>query len=335
MIKIKLIITLLLFATVSLYAQEKRTVNLTGSVNGVQEGYIYLQKFNNKIFDLVDSARIENGKFEFKSSIILPELYGLTLNKERSPFYIFLESNPINVQLDTAAYYKNTIVEGSLAQKRYEDFKTRPSDLKIEDFIEEDPSSIVTAYVLYRNFSYRLSPEEIRENVKALDSSLESTQYVHVLKNLANTIETVLPGNIAPDFVSTSPEGITKRFSDQIGKNYILLDFWAAWCGPCRRDNPNVVAAYKKYKDRGFTVYGVSLDKSKESWVKAIQDDELDWQQVSDLKFWNSDAAALYGVRSIPSNFLIAPNGEIIARNIRGEDLQEKLEELLSLKSDK
>lgn len=329
-----LIITSLLFFTyTSLYAQKTEPVKLTGSVKDVQEGTIYLQKFNNKIFNPIDSAKIINGNFEFKSSIVLPELYGLTLNKERTPFYVFLDNNPIVIELDTTTYYKNTKVQGSIPHTRYEDFKTRSSALKIEDFIKEDPSSIVTAYVLYRNFSYRLSPVKIRENIQTLDASLQNTQYVKILAKLANTMETVLPGNIAPDFVSTTPEGISKRFSDQIGKNYILLDFWAAWCGPCRRDNPNVVAAYQKYKDRGFTVYGVSLDKDKESWVKAIEEDELDWHQVSDLKFWNSDAAALYGVRSIPSNFLIDLNGEIIARDIKGDELQEKLEEIFSVKN--
>jgi len=128
--------------------------------------------------------------------------------------------------------------------------------------------------------------------------------------------------------VSKDPNGNTVRFSDHLGKGYVLLDFWAAWCGPCRRENPNVVAAFQKYKNKGFTVFGVSLDKDKASWVKAIKDDGLDWAQVSDLAFWDTEAAALYGVRFIPSNLLIDEHGVIVARNIKGEELQEKLKEI-------
>lgn len=330
--KILILTNLFLISFSGLYAQKETSLNLTGSVKDVNEGIVYLQQFNNKIFDTIDSAVIKDGAFAFSSSIILPELYGLTLDTSQTPLYIFLEDNPISVQLDTSSYYRNSIVKGSKTQERFEDFKTRSSDIKIGDFIMEDPNSMVSAYVLYRNFSYRLSPQEIRDNVNLLDNSLKTTQYVTVLDELAKTMETVLPGNIAPDFVSTTPDGKNERFSDHIGENYILLDFWAAWCGPCRRDNPNIVAAYQKYKDKGFTVYGVSLDRSRDAWLKAIQDDELTWTQVSDLAFWNSKAAALYGVRAIPSNFLIDPNGRIIARNIKGEDLQNKLEELLSNK---
>lgn len=330
--KIFILTNLLLISFLGLYAQKETPLNLTGSVKDVNEGTVYLQRFDNKIFSTIDSAVIKDGAFAFSSTIILPELYGLTLDTAQTPLYIFLENNPISVQLDTSDYFRNSVVKGSKAQERFEDFKTKSTEVNIGDFINEDPGSIVSAYVLYRNFSYRLTPQEIRDNVNLLDKSLKSTQYVTVLDELAKTMETVQPGNIAPDFVSTSPDGRSERFSDYIGENYILLDFWAAWCGPCRRDNPNIVAAYQKYKDKGFTVYGVSLDRNRDAWLKAIQDDELTWTQVSDLAFWNSKAAALYGVRAIPSNFLIDPNGRIIATNIKGKDLHNKLEELLSNK---
>ncbi|NLO02372.1 MAG: TlpA family protein disulfide reductase [Bacteroidales bacterium] len=143
------------------------------------------------------------------------------------------------------------------------------------------------------------------------------------------------PGNKAPEISGRSISGETIRLSDTKGK-VVLLDFWAAWCGPCRKENPIVVNVYRKYKNKnfsngkGFTVFSVSLDRTEASWKKAVKDDKLEWEyHISDLKGWYSKYAAIFGVRRIPSNFLIDGNGIIIARDLRGPDLDAKLEKLL------
>lgn len=134
-------------------------------------------------------------------------------------------------------------------------------------------------------------------------------------------------GSIAPDFTLPDTTGKALGLSSVRGK-YVLLDFWAAWCGPCRQENPNVVDAFERFQDKGFTVFGVSLDRDKKDWLKAIRTDRLTWPHVSDLKFWQSKAALLYGITSIPRNFLLDPQGKIIGRDLRGPDLIERLQEI-------
>jgi thiol-disulfide isomerase/thioredoxin len=142
---------------------------------------------------------------------------------------------------------------------------------------------------------------------------------------------TMSVGGAAPDFTQNTPEGAPLSLSKFKGK-VTLVDFWASWCGPCRRENPNVVSMYKKYKDKGFDILSVSLDSNKDSWLKAIKDDGLVWNHVSDLKGWQNDAAKLYGVRSIPQTVLVDKDGNVIARNLRGELLEARLDEIFGAK---
>jgi len=157
-------------------------------------------------------------------------------------------------------------------------------------------------------------------------------QYPQFSKQLQKQLQQVVlldEGQVAPDFTQLTPEGETLNLSDLRGK-YVLIDFWASWCGPCRRENPNVVRMYNAYKDKGFEILGVSLDRDKTRWLDAIEKDQLTWRHVSDLKGWSNAVARQYNIRSIPRTVLIDPEGRIIAKNLRGASLEAKLKELFN-----
>lgn len=328
--KIISLFALFIGATLTISAQTKQSdLTIKGEVPEGINGKVYLQKFNNKLFDTLDSANIVNGKFAFKESLPLPELYGLTLDKNVTPYYIFLEPGEVSVHLDPANGYRQSSATGSKLQDEFVAYKSSHVT-NISAYIRQHPSSLVTAYVLYREFAPRLSPEDITHNISLLDTTLQKTVYISILRDYAKTKEKVNVGNYAPDFSLSDPDGNTLSLKDVLSKNkYVLIDFWASWCGPCRRENPNVVKAYKKFHDKGFDIIGISLDRSKDAWVKAIKADGLTWHHVSDLKFWASVPAKDYGVRVIPSNFLVDNTGKIVARNLRGEALTEFLTSLL------
>jgi peroxiredoxin len=163
------------------------------------------------------------------------------------------------------------------------------------------------------------------EAVKALHAQMEEIKRQMKAENELNNIVGI--GVTAPDIILPDQKGDTIALSSLRGK-YVLLDFWASWCRPCRVENPHLVNNYKKYNEKGFEIFQVSLDKKKESWISAIESDQLTWIHVSDLQYWNSAAAKLYQVQAIPTNFLLDKNGKIIAKNLRGDALKAKLSEI-------
>ncbi|NPA45323.1 MAG: TlpA family protein disulfide reductase, partial [Chlorobi bacterium] len=207
------------------------------------------------------------------------------------------------------------------------------------DFIEKNIESPSVIMGLYQSMGPRqqvFSLEEDRDLFEKVSKTLsEKYPKSGFVKGLSDLLEKNPPvvgkpkiGTVAPEISEVNPDGKKIALSSLRG-NYVLLDFWASWCRPCRAENPNVVKNYKKYKSKGFTVYQVSLDKSKEEWLAAIKKDGLgDWTHVSDLQYWQSAPAAKYGVRSIPSNFLLNPEGKIIATDLRGPYLGQKLSEI-------
>jgi peroxiredoxin len=198
-------------------------------------------------------------------------------------------------------------------------------------YITAHPDDRFSLFVLPQAVGYAPEAKAYAARFAQLSPRLRAMPQGVRIADKIKQLERVAVGATAPDFTQATPGGQLLTLSSLRGK-YVLIDFWASWCGPCRRENPNVVAAYNKFKDKGFTILGVSLDKDtgREAWLKAIEKDGLAWNQVSDLKYWQNAAAKDYGVQAIPQNFLIDPSGKIVATNLRGEKLQETLSQLLS-----
>ncbi len=357
-------IIVLLFAILP-GCNSKPHFTVIGQLRGQEGEKIYLAKYVNDDFLVVDSALVSEGRFQFEGNQENPELFYILNNKKTSGLQFFLENGEIKITGHLDSLY-DAKVTGSPSQDEYtkvysgldniaigySPFQSKMDSARnsnnkelfeinkrkfdsvktayykfISDYIAAHPASYVSVQIIMDNH-FRIKPEELESWLNKLDPSMKKTERTTMLFSILETMKKVAIGQPAQDFILKDSTGAPVKFSSFYGK-YLLLDFWASWCGPCRGENPNLVAAYKRFHEKGFDIISVSLDKSREEWLNAVKKDNLTWTQLSDLAGGKNEVAELYGVSLIPDNFLLDKDGKILARRLRGEGLTNKLEELL------
>lgn len=345
-------------------ADTEGKVRVSGKIENSPEGVIVLSQFTDNRPKVLDTLELDsNGEFSYDLSVTAPTFYELNISGQKIVrLALFREDVKINYDFSNP---ESLSVEGSKdtkelakVEKLMEAYQAEVNQLNeayYEAMSKNDTEEIkriqTKAMALEAN-----QAERVKEMINSMGDSFASMAAIGLLnpktdfqfldqlvsrlnenypgttailqnKQQLDEMRALSVGQPAPEIELPSPSGTLVKLSDLRGK-YVLIDFWAAWCKPCRQENPNVVKLYNQYKDKGFEVFGVSLDRTKDDWVKAIADDGLTWTHVSDLKYFNSVAAELYQIDAIPATYMIDPDGKIIAKDLRGASLENKLAEL-------
>ena len=276
---------------------------------------------------IVDSANIVRGRFSFKGSVETPYLHSIFINDIKTGINFFLENSLIEIDFDTTKL-DIPVIKGSREDslfRRYslDEIFEKKAGMEIMTKFPEYTFSAFTAYYQFQINEFTRDTMETILNNFSIEVK-RSAYYEHLVK-LYESIKLSAPGEKAPNFKIKNQAGSEIELTDFHGK-YLMLDFWASWCAPCRAENPKILEVYNRFKNTNFTILSVSVDESKENWIKAINDDQInDWNHASNLEGWD-EISKLYGVRAIPQNFLIDPDGIIIAKNISMEELNAILE---------
>lgn len=355
------------FALLSCKEQKKETSRFDVFVNisDFDGYYVKLQRRVSDTWQVVDSAIVETGTAKLSGELDYPEMLNLAMQGVNGTVPFFVESGEITIQLNPNDL-RNAAISGSAIHQRYLDFldefanydeqlfqlyQAYRSAVETNDpaamtaaeeayvlaekekkqflvnYLMTNNKDVVTHFIMHRN-SYQFDVEELEAMVVNLDPDVKSV-YFDALRDRVLVWKSVAIGMPFKDFEQADPNDSLISLSSKIGVKLLLVDFWASWCGPCRDENPNIVAIFNDYKSKGFDVFGVSFDSNYDKWLEAIAADKLSWTHVSDLKGWGNEAGKLYGVQAIPHSVLIDENGIIIAKNLKGDKLREKVAELL------
>lgn len=353
---------LLVFVPALVSAQEKR-FTITGKIDGAPDNTMISLIDMNDATDTLSAASIKNNTFEMKGTMAQPSFYKLHVEGGGNDAVLFIGNEKIGIEgsYDNVSGVK---VTGSKFHQDFRDFETlfNPLYMKLQEmnkelsamtpeqrtdsvmqgyeahvdkiiaaidqFVTEKKSSPIAAFTLYATRQLDQDPDNLERRFNALSQEVQQSFFGKIIHDEITKSKVGAIGTQAIAFTQNDPEGKPVSLDSFRGK-YVLVDFWASWCKPCRMENPNVVSAFNRFKDKNFTVLGISLDKSKEDWVAAIRQDGLSWTHTSDLRYWQNEVAMKYNIQSIPQNFLIDPKGVIVAKNLRGEALQDKLCDLL------